>query len=209
MGIRQTVNDNPVASVTLTAIVMLGTFFGVYVMFFRHPNAHTHIKCYFCDEDGKNVFIDDAENVPPFDHNGKLAYRAVIFKCVDPQGKVIQEPFVQRVECYDEESRAEILKQIRNGIPAMAAEHQFDSPTPFGLSGPGVDTPPPPPQLDSAAQARVQSEVRRVGLMIKRPTDTKWVKITDGKAWTDIFGEQCAGGTLRPVGIAEKALGAQ
>jgi hypothetical protein len=210
VGIRQSVNDHPVPAAILTVVIMLagGYFVGLYLGFFHHSQTPLVIKCYYCDESGQNVFIDNAENVPPFDHNGKLAYRAVIFKCVDKDGNVMKAPFVQRLECYDEESRAEIIKAIKSGISPLVAEFRYDAPPPQAI-GKGANPAPAAPTFNPSQQRAIENAPKRNSLMIKRPSDTKWTKITDGTAYTDIIGEQCPGGTMRPVSVEEKALGAQ
>jgi len=36
-------------------------------------------RSFFSDDDGKHWFVDAADKTPPFDHNGKTAYRARLF----------------------------------------------------------------------------------------------------------------------------------
>jgi hypothetical protein len=78
-------------------------------------------KSYFSDDDGKTWYIDDARNIPPYDHNGRVAYRAVLFKCED--GKV----FVGRLERFDDASRDKILKELKDGTPPLVAQFQYNS----------------------------------------------------------------------------------
>jgi hypothetical protein len=43
--------------------------------------AASGIKAYFSTDDGKTWFSDDASRPFPFDHDGRPAYRAEIFRC--------------------------------------------------------------------------------------------------------------------------------
>ena len=36
---------------------------------------------YFSDDDGATYFLDNLAQEVPFDHNGKLAFRAYVFRC--------------------------------------------------------------------------------------------------------------------------------
>lgn len=38
-------------------------------------------RAYYTTDDGKTLFADDAERLPPFDHGGKQAVRAHVFSC--------------------------------------------------------------------------------------------------------------------------------
>lgn len=46
-------------------------------------------RVYFSDDEGKSYFADDMDKTFPFDHDGKQAYRAYVYRC-DESGK----PFV-------------------------------------------------------------------------------------------------------------------
>ena len=73
------------------------------------------------------MFIDDAKNVPPFQHNGKTAVRAVLFKCVDMKGNVVKPAFVQWLECYDDESKSDIEARIQKGEVPLAVQFAHGS----------------------------------------------------------------------------------
>jgi hypothetical protein len=59
-------------------------------------------KLYFTDDDGKTYFADDSALVPPFDHNGKQAYQAAVFKC--PGG----QPFVGYLMTYSRSGKSQL-----------------------------------------------------------------------------------------------------
>jgi hypothetical protein len=84
MGIREKLVNNPVASTAVAAglIVLCGLVIFLELKAGR-PSAVASIvgKTFFSDDDGKTWFLDDASKIPPFDHNGAQAYRAVLFRC--------------------------------------------------------------------------------------------------------------------------------
>jgi hypothetical protein len=47
------------------------------------PAVVTPNKIYFTDDDGKTWFADDRSKLPPFDHAGKPAVVAHVYKCGD------------------------------------------------------------------------------------------------------------------------------
>ena len=51
-------------------------------------------KAFFSDDDGKSWFIDDDSKLPPFDHDGKTAYGAAVYRCLT--GK----PFIVYLKKY-------------------------------------------------------------------------------------------------------------
>jgi hypothetical protein len=40
-------------------------------------------RAFYSDDDGQTYFVDSVDKLFPFDHNGKQAYRAYVFKCGD------------------------------------------------------------------------------------------------------------------------------
>jgi hypothetical protein len=114
-------NENPVVTTILTVVIMLAALGFIISKFIGHagPAPKIPTTCYFSDDDGKTWYIDDTKHVPPYDHNGKTAYRALLYKC--PNGK----PFVQRLECFDADSKGKIEAEIASGKPALSAEYQY------------------------------------------------------------------------------------
>lgn len=120
MGLRQSINNNPIVTTALTAAIMIAAIW--YILHRTLGNRPTPpripTQCYFSDDDGKTWFIDDAKNVPPFDHNGKKAYKAILFRCKD--GK----PFVARLEGFDDEAKGMIQDEVSKGRNVLSAEYQ-------------------------------------------------------------------------------------
>jgi hypothetical protein len=56
-------------------------------------------KVFFTTDDGKTWFADEADKIPPFEKDGKPAYRVYVYRCGD--GK----PFVSHLERYTPEAK--------------------------------------------------------------------------------------------------------
>lgn len=105
MGLRETLNQNPIVTGAVVGVITLVALFIVG----RNacgggPDslpAGTQ-KAYFTVDEGKTKFVDDVNKIPPFDHQGKQAYRVIVYKCGD--GKEI----VSHLERYPEDQRAAI-----------------------------------------------------------------------------------------------------
>ena len=98
MGLRETLNDNPRLTTGITAGIII-----VVLAFILWPSGGgggsgptdlSEAQVWFTNDDGKTWFADSANKVPPFDHKGKPAYRAYVYKCA---GK---DPFVNHMERY-------------------------------------------------------------------------------------------------------------
>ena len=115
MGIRETLNENPRLTTGITvAIVIVVLLFIVYQI---HSGAtqgsgpsFSGRQYYYSDDDGKTYFPDDANKVPPFDHKGKEADRARVYKC---DGKT----FVNHLERYTPEGKKKMETLISKAQP--------------------------------------------------------------------------------------------
>jgi hypothetical protein len=65
---------------------------------------------FFSDDDGKTFFVDDRAKLPPFDHNGKPAYRARVYTCDGGKTK-----FVGWLERYTPEAKKIVEGQVKAG----------------------------------------------------------------------------------------------
>lgn len=89
MWIREVINSRPKTTSAIAAAALV--VIGVTLFAMMRPSAGSESlasKLYFTVDDGKTFFVDDSSNIPPFDHDGKKAVQAVVFRC--DQG----EPFV-------------------------------------------------------------------------------------------------------------------
>lgn len=82
MGFIETIQKRKSVGYSLSAgLIVLAIAVGLWAHSGRIPANLT--KAYFSDDDGKTFFVDDLNKPYPFDHNGKPAYRAYVYKGSD------------------------------------------------------------------------------------------------------------------------------
>jgi hypothetical protein len=90
-------NENPQIATGITiGLIVLVVGYIIYSTMGRTPSGGpppVGNRAFYTDDDGAHWFADDATKVPPFDHNGKQAVRAKVYKC---DGKT----FVNHMERY-------------------------------------------------------------------------------------------------------------
>ena len=64
-------------------------------------------KVFYSDDDGKTWFLDDLTKGSPFDHDGKQAYRALVYRC--PGG----QPFVAFLARFSDSQKAQMQSDSR------------------------------------------------------------------------------------------------
>ncbi len=81
MNFRELVNRRPkLAAASIIAIAVLAIGFSFQSS--RGPKLSGPItQAFFSDDDGKSWFAEDINKPFPFDHNGRQAYRAYVFRC--------------------------------------------------------------------------------------------------------------------------------
>jgi len=101
MGIREQVNRHHVVSIGASLGVV-----SLVVIWICIRSSGTSIpkqSTFYTTDDGATLFSDDSRKVPPFDHNGNQAVRAVVFTCDD--GK---HQFVQYLLKYSDEVKQQL-----------------------------------------------------------------------------------------------------
>ncbi len=88
MGIRQTLNRNPLVSGIVSVAIVVAAGLVLYHFFGPQKNFTVNQVCY-SDDDGQTFFLDDIHKIPPFDHNGKEAVRANVFTYANGSKKFI------------------------------------------------------------------------------------------------------------------------
>ncbi|MGB7157418.1 MAG: hypothetical protein WBD40_05095 [Tepidisphaeraceae bacterium] len=116
MGIRETLNKNPAITTGATAgIIILAIVFIIYQLGGGGtPGIAT--EAFYSNDDGKTWFADDVNKIPPFDKDGKPAYRVYVYKCAD--GK----EFVSHLERYTEQGKKAMeaaMKSSDAGSPVL------------------------------------------------------------------------------------------
>jgi hypothetical protein len=81
MGIREWLNQHKSVSTGLAAVIVVGAGAAIFVQARSFAPTTGIGKAYFTNDDGKTFFADDAVKFPPFDKDGKPAYRAFVFEC--------------------------------------------------------------------------------------------------------------------------------
>jgi hypothetical protein len=122
MGVRETLRANP-GKATVTAIVLL---VGGVVYFYSQwstadPGTRPPTKLFVSTDGGKTYITLPADRLPPFEHEGKTAYRAYVFTCDGGRTK-----FVGYLERYSDRTKATMLemwkRQAATGEqPALAS----------------------------------------------------------------------------------------
>ena len=104
MSIRTTIAEKPAVAIVFAAIACL-VCIGLIVWELPASRSHVHRlkgQAFYSDNDGRSWFLDAADKLPPFDHHGKLACRAVLYRC--GSGK----PFVAYLEKYSPQQFAQL-----------------------------------------------------------------------------------------------------
>jgi hypothetical protein len=122
MGIREVINRHQAVVITLgTGLILSGLLAIAGFVYQTHHSVSSTGTLFYSDDDGRTWFVDDASKVPPFEHRGKQAVRAFVFRCKDGV------PFVDYLSRYSDAAKAKIA--------AMAAAF------PKYVVVPGVDVP--------------------------------------------------------------------
>ena len=126
MSLRDKLNDNP--RITTGVTIALITIVLGYTLFSSTrggpggappPVAN---RAFYSADDGATWFADDATRIPPFDHNGKQAVRARVYRC---DGKT----FVNHLERYTPEAR----KRLEQAYARAKSESDVMPPEASGL----------------------------------------------------------------------------
>ena len=109
MGIREKINKSQQVWVTVAASVIVVALMVIISQMMRSGRPHLSAamtKAFYSDDDGKTWFVDKAQKIVPFDHNGKEALRVRVFRCKGG------DPFVGYLERYSDNIKARILEMI-------------------------------------------------------------------------------------------------
>ena len=80
MGVRELIKGNQFAMAALAGVMIVGSGVAIFLQA-RDDGSTGSGKVYFSNDDGKSFFADASTKLPPFDKDGKPAYRAHVFVC--------------------------------------------------------------------------------------------------------------------------------
>jgi hypothetical protein len=102
MGFRETLNQRPrLTAAVATTFALLGIGFMLWQRSSATVNSTGPWPLFYSDDDGETCFVAVINELPPFDHNGKTAVYAQVFRC-GSGGK----PFIGYLSKYDEKYKA-------------------------------------------------------------------------------------------------------
>ena len=82
MGIRETLARKPAAAVAFgSSVVLIGLGLLLYSGVRPRGASAPSGLAFYSEDDGVSWFPDSADNLSPFAHNGKQAYRVHVWKC--------------------------------------------------------------------------------------------------------------------------------
>jgi hypothetical protein len=113
VGIRETLNRNP--GVTAGAVGGIVVLVIIYLIFYTlggtSGGATPSTKSWYTVDDGATYFADNADRLPPFDHDGKPAVRCRVFTCDHGAHK-----FVAYLERYMPEAQKRLAAQADKSV---------------------------------------------------------------------------------------------
>jgi hypothetical protein len=134
VGIRETLNQNPNVTTGLTAFIIIVAVAAIVWQISRGNSpvgGNGGERAFFTIDDGKSTFTDDVTKLPPFDYQGKPAYRAYVFACKG--GKI---RFVGYLERYTKDAKAKIDEARVRKLPMDPAFAE-------SLNSSGIEVKPP------------------------------------------------------------------
>jgi hypothetical protein len=109
MSIREAINRRPgIVAAVAVLLLLTGVGMAIAIRSGSSPRSAGE-RVWFSDDDGKTWFPGDVRALPPFDHNGKPAVRAVVFRC-DTHKKT----FVAYLQRFTPEGQR-MLREARSG----------------------------------------------------------------------------------------------
>jgi hypothetical protein len=79
MAVREALAKNKPLAMAV-CVILFGGVIGLRFWSTSNDIPGPLTQAYYSDDDGKTYFVDDSAKICPFDHNGKQAVRAVLFR---------------------------------------------------------------------------------------------------------------------------------
>jgi hypothetical protein len=87
MTLRQALNRHPFIAAGVAVLILVFLTF----RWFRNPAPED--VAFYTTDDGATLFTDDLRKLPPFDHDGSPAVKAMVFTCDGGQHQFVQYLF--------------------------------------------------------------------------------------------------------------------
>ena len=107
MGVREKINSSKPLAFSVAGIALVAAV-GIAVWANSSGLGGRSSKGFFSDDDGKTWFADDVDKVPPFDHNGKEAVQAFVYRAGG------NPPFVGYLQTYKPETAKKLRELLAN-----------------------------------------------------------------------------------------------
>jgi hypothetical protein len=153
VGIRETLNRNPGITTGVTAGIIVIALIIIGWQLTSSGGPKIPSEAYYTIDDGATWFADDIQKIPPFDKDGKPAYRAHVFKCSD--GK----EFVSHLERYTPEAKKKLEEARAKGDQADPAVYEEVTITGIEVKKPGTGDTGWVKQSDYEKAAKIASPV--------------------------------------------------
>lgn len=133
MGIRETLNKNPAITTGATAAIILIAIGFIIYQLSGGSSPGIATEAYFSNDDGKTWFADDINKIPPFDKDGKPAYKAYVYQCPG------SDPFVSHLERYTEAGKKAMEAAMNSNDPNNPVIMEDVQMTAIEVKKPGAD----------------------------------------------------------------------
>lgn len=162
MGIREMVGENRRVVMGGAVAVLVVACLGLVAWSWTsggEPSRSSAGRAFYTVDEGKSYFRDDSAKTPPFEHEGRQAVRALVYRCGDRE-------FVGVLVRYAAQPLASRGGSTRGKQGSAGA-------------GPGTAEVKPSP----------------MGMEIKRPGETNWVRQYGSKEAMEIMRVRCPDGS--------------
>lgn len=113
MGVREIINRRkPLFTGLLAGVIIITLSYSLYYAISGGAAPEGSLKrAWYTVDDGKTWFADSADKLPPFEHEGKTAYRCYVFTCDGGATKFVG--FMERYTPEGKKKREEMLERAR------------------------------------------------------------------------------------------------
>jgi hypothetical protein len=111
LGIREKMNEKQGVIVCIASAIIVGAAIVSILKARDQDRPPIPSRAFYTVDDGKTFFVDDINNISPFEHDGRTAYRCYVFSCDGGKTK-----FVGRLERYTSQGKAEAEDLLKHHV---------------------------------------------------------------------------------------------